>query len=179
MKRIFFALVLVCALVESSSAATFSLANLDFSKATWNYVDSMTFQLKGYVDPVTTGEPDVLAWQISGTPDANNYTASNVTVELFSAGPWEDYFAGTYTATVANFTDYQNFSLMMSAGSAAADSNGGALNGATLEFQAQSWVVGDYTNGDLTNAQVTVVPEPATLTVLGLGALLIRRKRNS
>lgn len=170
--------MLVCALVvASSSAATFSLANLDFSKATWNYVDSMTFQLKGYVEPYTDG-PDVLAWQIDGTTYGSD-TASNVTVELFAAGPWENYFVGTYTAEVANFTDYQNFSLMMSAGSAAADSDSGALAGATLDFYAQSWVVDDYTNGDLTRAQITVVPEPATMVTLGLGALFLRRKRNS
>ncbi len=179
MKRVFFALLLVCALVASSSAAVFSLANLDFSKATWNYVDSMTFQLKGYVAPVVTGDPDVLAWQVEGTIDGDNYTAHNVTAELFAAGPWEDYFVGKYTATVANFTDYNNFSLMMSAGSAVADSNGGALDGATLVFQAQSWVVDDYANGDLTNAQITLVPEPATFVALGLGALLLRRKQNS
>ena len=178
MKRIFFALVLVCALVASSSAAVFSLANLDFSKATWNYVDSMTFQLKGYVEPEVAGDPDVLAWQIDGTTLGGD-VANNVAVELFDAGPWANYFVGTYTATVANFTDYQNFSLMMSAGSATADSNGGALNGATLEFQAQSWAVGDYVNGNLTNAQISIVPEPATFAVLGLGALLLRRKKNS
>jgi len=51
----------------------------------------------------------------------------------------------------------------------------GAQSGDTLTFSRQNWADGSY--DELGTFDVTVVPEPLTIGLLGLGGLLIRRRK--
>ena len=194
---------LLCAMVSIVSASTtaledssyytdsgvFSLANGGFSSMTWAYDDTSktSFTLEGY--GTTSVSMPICTIKGSINVDGSVTGVSVALDNLGAAGAWSDLYNGTYTVAEAEFTDYGMFRLLMTAGATAEGetANQIIIDGKTydrgLEFQAQSWVVNDYVTGQFTNAQLTVasalVPEPATMAILGLGGLFVamRRKR--
>ncbi len=174
-----------------TDSGVFSLANGGFSSMTWAYDDSNkdSFTLKGYgfADSSTPTTNPICV--ITGDLSASNIV-SNVSVVLNNAlavGVWSDLYNGTYTIAEAEFTDYGMFRLLMTAGATTEGETAnqivydGQLYDRGLEFQAQSWVVEDYTAGNFTNAQLTIasvqVPEPTTMAILGFGGLLVAMRR--
>lgn len=175
------------------NAGVFTIENSGFSSATWTYDDTSktSFTVKGYgfADTALTVPTTDPILEVTGTLSGGS--VANVSLKLDNTGAigvWDDIYNGTYVVTEAEFTDYgDSYKLLMVAAGAGEDetANQVVYNGCTykrgFEFQAQSWVVDDYDDNQLTNARLALtskpIPEPATLGILGLGGLIIAMRR--
>jgi len=156
----------------NSDPTVFNLGETGFTDLSWSTSGSLLIEAKN---------GDDVSVRITG--DIIGGVVSNASMTLF-AGGWDSRFEATYSVsdTDVKLSEFFNMLMVGLTGTATAtDANGDSYE-VTAEFAGQSWLVDDYVNNEFTNARLTLsstlIPEPATLAILGFGGLfLIRKKR--
>jgi len=182
--------IIICELVLSAATFGSTARAVTVNPAEWNFIVMSYFELP--------------AWWTSGTDVDTSYPQYDYTWEITEAGlklningtGWEDILhlipEGDRSGSGTEFEipDFDGFEILdrrfEESGVFGVDIYAYVDENGTGHVDASNIYFGSYEGHDVTglglagNITVTAIPEPATIALLGLGALvLIRRKRSA